>query len=138
MKIKLFKYFSLSLIGLTCCLVGSILLDKSHNLWFVAVSSTTYHLLLLQRLANHTIVGILLAFIGFITLFYCIFMIAKILQNHWSYINSHIRYFVIVWIFLLVFTVLSNAILLHQILGYIFMFSITTFSIYLIVGYFNS
>lgn len=136
MFISLGSYLLLSLLGFINIFIGHIILENATRLLSISTGTKSYNLILIQRLANHSIIGILLALIGFIALFSSIFAISIQLHKYWFYINRIIKYVIIIWIFILVFIVISNIIWLNQILTYIFVFSLTIVFIYFMIDYF--
>lgn len=111
-----------------------------HTLLYIPKSTlyTLSNTVFIQTLANHALAGIILAFLGFILLFYLIFFTALFLLYHWYNLKYILRILIILWTILLCVANLYNAISLYNILGYIFIFSITIFSIFLILNYFHS
>ncbi|TCO68487.1 hypothetical protein EV214_1449 [Marinisporobacter balticus] len=125
-------YILQSIFGFLCSFIGHIFLQVAKNTLYT-FSNTT----LMQNLANHAIAGILLAFIGFLLLFYLVFVTAFFLLSHWYTLKYILRIFTILWIFLLFIATLYNAISIYHILGYLFVFAILIFSICLIFHYFH-
>ena len=131
------KYILLSFIGLLLNLVGTTILLYTENLWPVSSTLYTNNLVLIQQLANNAISGIILAFLGFIFLFYSILYISKELHKHWHHMKFNVRMILLLWLTLLLTSILLPSLILHEIIIYIFIFSITIFSFSLILNYFD-
>jgi hypothetical protein len=130
---NLLHYIFQLILGILCSFFGYMLLRIPQNTWLIINPSFKS----IQTLANHRIAGIFLAFIGFILLYYLIFITANILLTHWSNLKWALRVFTTLWIFLLFIATLYHSITLYHILGYIFIFSIIIFSFFLILNYFK-
>ncbi|QXM05544.1 hypothetical protein [Crassaminicella indica] len=131
-KFNIINYILKLLLGVLCTFFSNKLLNVYNNTWLTIDQS--FHSI--QTIANHPIAGIFLALIGFILLFYLIFVTANALLSYWFNLKLILRIFIILWIILLFTAILYQAINLYNILGYIFIFSVTIFSFFLMLNYF--
>lgn len=132
-KLNLSLYILQLLLSILCNLTGHILLRLPTNTLSNLSNTKTF----IQNLANHAIAGIILALIGFMLLFYLVFLTAILLLCHWHYMKWVLRSFIILWIILLFISTLYHAVILYQILSYLFIFALTIFSLLLILNYFH-
>ncbi|QEK12555.1 hypothetical protein FQB35_09580 [Crassaminicella thermophila] len=134
---NLFLYIIQYILGILCSFIGQILLRLPASTWYTLSNTNKNYKIFIQSLANHAIAGIILAFIGFALLFYLIFITAILLLSHWNHIKWIFRIFIILWVILLCLSTLYHAVILYQILSYLFILALAIFSLLLILNYFH-
>lgn len=132
-----FLYYFLIAVGLLGSLLGRFLLEYPQFVWKSLIQTDSLHFYSLQLLANHQIIGILLAAFCFILLTYLSILTAFELRSHWLQLKWPLRLFALIWVFLLFLSALINSSLIFYISGYIFSFSLLVAILSLLYNYFG-
>ncbi|WP_129600066.1 hypothetical protein [Anaerophilus nitritogenes] len=131
MKKQYTLYLCTLILAFLCSLGKQMLISSTCVLYYYETSW-------IYRMANHSIIGIVLGFIGFILFFSLLFHTARFLLIRWSHnqIHSIMNILGLIWIMLLLFACLYEGISLYSILGYSFLLCILIFSLLLMIHYF--
>ncbi|WP_053956106.1 hypothetical protein [Inediibacterium massiliense] len=127
---KQYPFYLCTLILAFLCSIGSRILTSNTSVFYYYETSWIY------RIANHSILGIVLGIMGFILFLWLLFHTAYFILVRFDHIHSILKILGLLWVILLMTACLYEGITLYYLLGYVFLLCILIFSLLLIIHYF--